>query len=244
MDRKQLLAGSMGLAAMAGFGAIRAKADGAPQDGATVPNSGKPLQAPAKGYIKVAFVIGPQLVAIDLIGPFTVFGSADGFTDRSQGFDVYSVAQSLQAYDLGDLFIAAKYTFENAPRPDVIVVPQQQHLPETIEYIRRSAPDADVVMSVCTGAFLVAEAGLFDGGRATTHHGAYDRFAQSFPRVTLVRGPRYVEDPNVSSSGGESSGIDLSLRVVERYYGRSIADSVAYSMEYRRTPRPTGVNDV
>jgi transcriptional regulator GlxA family with amidase domain len=126
----------------------------------------------------------------------------------------------------------------------VIVVPQQQHLPETIDYIRRSAPEADVVMSVCTGAFLVAEAGLFDGGRATTHHGGYDRFAQRFPKVMLVRGPRYVEDPNVSSSGGESCGIDLSLRVVERYYGRKIADAVAHSMEYRRTPRPTGPEDV
>lgn len=212
--------------------------------GAGIPNLGKPLHAPTNGYVKVAFVIGPQLVAIDLIGPFTVFGSADSFTSRSQGFDVYSVGPSVQPYDLGDLFVSAKYTFDNAPKPNVIVVPQQQHLPETIEYIHRRAPEADVVLSICTGAFLVAEAGLFDGGRATTHHGAYDRFAQRFPRVTLVRGPRYVEDPNVSSSGGESSGIDLSLRVVERYYGREIADKVAYSMEYRRTPRPTGVRDV
>jgi transcriptional regulator GlxA family with amidase domain len=126
----------------------------------------------------------------------------------------------------------------------VIVVPQQQRLPETIEYIRRSAAQADVVMSVCTGAFLVAAAGLFDGGRATTHHGAYDRFARSFPSVTLVRGPRYVEDPKVASSGGESCGIDLSLRVVERYYGHGVADNVAYGMEYRRTPRPTALRDV
>jgi transcriptional regulator GlxA family with amidase domain len=241
MQRRQLLSSAVALAGAVGLpAAARASAP----DSAAVPDRGKPLQAPAKGYIKVAFVIGPQLVAIDLIGPFTVFGSADGFTDRSQGFDVYSVSASTQPYDIGDLFVGAKYTFDDAPKPNVIVVPQQQHLPETIDYIRRSAPEADVVMSVCTGAFLVAEAGLFDGGRATTHHGGYDRFAQRFPKVMLVRGPRYVEDPNVSSSGGESCGIDLSLRVVERYYGRKIADAVAYSMEYRRTPRPTGPEDV
>jgi transcriptional regulator GlxA family with amidase domain len=242
MQRGQLLSSALALAGAAG---LRAAAAGTPtRDVAAVPDRGKPLQAPSKGYVKVAFVVGPQLVAIDLIGPFTVFGSADGFTDRSQGFDVYSVAASTQPHDIGDLFVAAKYTFDDAPKPNVIVVPQQQHLPETIEYIRLSAPGADVVMSVCTGAFLVAEAGLFDGGRATTHHSGYDRFAQRFPKVTLIRGPRYVEDPDVSSSGGESSGIDLSLRVVERYYGRKIADEVAYGMEYRRTPRPTGPNDV
>jgi transcriptional regulator GlxA family with amidase domain len=241
MQRRQLLSSAVALAGAVG---LPAAAKTSAPDSAAVPDRGKPLQAPAKGYIKVAFVIGPQLVAIDLIGPFTVFGSADGFTDRSQGFDVYSVSASTQPYDIGDLFVGAKYTFDDAPKPNVIVVPQQQHLPETIDYIRRSAPEADVVMSVCTGAFLVAEAGLFDGGRATTHHGGYDRFAQRFPKVMLVRGPRYVEDPNVSSSGGESCGIDLSLRVVERYYGRKIADAAAYSMEYRRTPRPTGPDDV
>jgi transcriptional regulator GlxA family with amidase domain len=243
MQRKQLLVNSLALAGMAGLGASRA-AGSAPLDEATAPYLGKPLHAPAKGYVKVAFVIGPQLVAIDLIGPFTVFGSADGVVPSGQGFDVYSVAETRNAYDLGDLFIQSRYTFDDAPTPNVIVVPQQAHSPATIEYIRRSASGADVTMSICTGAFLVAEAGLFYGGRATTHHSAYDRFARTFPDVTLIRGPRYVEDPNVSSSGGESSGIDLSLRVVERYYGEAVADSVAYGMEYRRTPRPVSVKDV
>ncbi|HVR47418.1 MAG TPA: DJ-1/PfpI family protein [Candidatus Binatia bacterium] len=243
MQRKQLLLGSLVLAGMAGLSASRA-AGRAPLDEATAPDLGKPLHAPAKGYVKVAFIIGPQLVAIDLIGPFTVFGSADGVVPSGQGFDVYSVAETRNRYDLGDLFIQSRYTFDDAPTPNVIVVPQQAHSPATIDYIRRSASGADVTMSICTGAFLVAEAGLLDGGRATTHHGAYDRFARTFPNVTLIRGPRYVEDPNVSSSGGESSGIDLSLRVVERYYGGAVADSVAYGMEYRRTPRPVSVKDV
>ena len=65
-----------------------------------------------------------------------------------------------------------------------------------------------------------------------------------FPKVTLICGPRYVENRNVSSSGGESSGIDLALRVVERYYGSQVAKDTAYNMEYRRTPRPQSVDDV
>jgi hypothetical protein len=111
MQRRQLLSSAVALAGAVGLpAAARASAP----DSAAVPDRGKPLQAPAKGYIKVAFVIGPQLVAIDLIGPFTVFGSADGFTDRSQGFDVYSVSASTQPYDIGDLFVGAKYTFDDA----------------------------------------------------------------------------------------------------------------------------------
>ena len=126
----------------------------------------------------------------------------------------------------------------------VLVVPMQKSLPSTIAWIRKASAGADVTMSVCTGAFLVAKAGLFDGLRATTHHGGYDAFEQWYPKVTLVRGPRYVEEGDVSSSGGESSGIDLALRVVERYHGRDVANAAAYNMEYRRTSRPQDTNDV
>jgi transcriptional regulator GlxA family with amidase domain len=110
--------------------------------------------------------------------------------------------------------------------------------------VKAAGARADATLSICTGAFIVAKAGLFDGLSATTHHNRYDEFERSFPAVTLVRGARYVEERNVSSSGGESSGIDLALRVVERYYGAATARAVAYNLEYRRTDRPLSVRDV
>lgn len=113
-----------------------------------------------------------------------------------------------------------------------------------LNMLKRAAPGADVTMSVCTGAFVAARAGLFVGLAATTHHGGYDAFAQMFPRMRLVRGVKYVENATVSSSGGETSGIDLALRVVERYYGAGVARSAAYNMEYRRTARPQGPAEV
>jgi len=93
-------------------------------------------------------------------------------------------------------------------------------------------------MSVCTGAFLVAKAGLFDGLEATTHHGAYDSFQQMYPSVHL--------DPRAALRGAAQCivigrrvvRIDLALRVVERYYGANVANAAAYNMEYRRTTRP------
>ena len=89
-------------------------------------------------------------------------------------------------------------------------------------------------MSVCTGAFVLGQAGLLAGKRATTHHDFHDRFAAQFPDVTLERGLRFVESaPNLATAGGLTSGIDLALRVVERYFGRDVAQRTAAYMEYQ-----------
>ncbi len=211
----------------------------------SVPNLGKPLRPPAHGPVQVGFVIGPELVAIDLFGPWTAFGSA--MSANMMGpplFNLYTVSASTEPLDVDGMKVQPEYAFENVPQPHVLVVPMQKSLPATIAYIKHASIRADVTMSVCTGAFLVAKAGLFDGLRATTHHDGYDTFAKWYPHVTLIRGPRYVENPSVSSSGGESCGIDLGLRVVDRYYGTEMAKSAAYSMEYRRTRRPLSIDDV
>jgi transcriptional regulator GlxA family with amidase domain/YHS domain-containing protein len=88
-------------------------------------------------------------------------------------------------------------------------------------------------MSVCTGAFVLARTGLLSGKAATTYHGAFVRFANEFPDIHLKRGARFVEDGNLATAGGLSSGIDLALRVVERYFGREAAQRTAYDMEYQ-----------
>ena len=89
-------------------------------------------------------------------------------------------------------------------------------------------------MSVCTGAFQLAKAGLLKGKPATTHHDFTDRLAASFPDVQVRRGLRFVESsPRLATAGGLSSGIDLALRVVERYYGRETAAKTAAYMEYQ-----------
>lgn len=158
--------------------------------------------------------------------------------DAMTAFNTYTVAPSMHDADLGGLRVRPDYTFENAPQPNVVVVPATTNLPESIAWVKKASANADITMSICTGAFLVAKTGLFDGQYATTHHDAYDRFAQEFPKVKLVRGPRYVEDRLVASAGGETSGIDLGLRVVERYFGPAAARSSAESMEHIRTTRP------
>jgi YHS domain-containing protein len=88
-------------------------------------------------------------------------------------------------------------------------------------------------MSVCTGAYVLAKTGVLSGKSATTFHRAYEDFAMEFPDIHLKRGARFVEDGNLASSGGLTSGMDLAFRVVERYFGREVAEETAYNIEYQ-----------
>jgi transcriptional regulator GlxA family with amidase domain len=92
---------------------------------------------------------------------------------------------------------------------------------------------ADVTMSVCTGAFLLAATGLLKGLEATTHHDFYDRFTSRFPDVKLRRGARFVEQGKLMTCGGLTSGVDGALRIVDRYFGRDVAKQTARYMEYQ-----------
>ncbi|HEX5274414.1 MAG TPA: DJ-1/PfpI family protein [Candidatus Rubrimentiphilum sp.] len=236
------------LITIAGIAGGLAASSAVPTAAAPLPNAGKPLSPPPKGPIRVGFIIGPGLVAIDWIGPWQAFGDAYLGTVMDMSgpslFDYYAMTETGEPTIMDGAKIGPQYSFANAPQPHVLVVPGQRGSAAAVAYIKNAGPRADVTMSVCTGAFLVARAGLFDGLKATTHHTAYDEFEKAFPKVTLIRGAKFVENASVSASGGESSGIDLALRVIERYYGEQASKNAAYNMEYRRTARPQSINDV
>ncbi len=120
------------------------------------------------------------------------------------------------------------------PQPKVIVIPAQNNdSPAVLDWVRKASQTADVTMSVCTGAFLLAKTGLLDGKSATTHHNSYKIFERQFPKITLKRGARFVEEGKLASAGGLTSGMDLAMRVVERYFGREEAEKDAFYMEYQ-----------
>ena len=134
----------------------------------------------------------------------------------------------------GGMKIVPNYTFQTAPAPKVVVIPAQAApTPAMLDWVRSVTKATDVTMSVCTGAFLLAETGVLDGKSATTFHEAYARFEANYPDIHLKRGARFVEDGNLASAGGFSSGIDLAIRVIERYFGRKAAESTAYALEYQ-----------
>jgi len=193
-----------------------------------------PLQPPAHGAIPVPFVVSEGAVVIDFAGPWEVF--QDVHSAEGVGFfHLYTVAETTKPVTASaGLKIVPDYTFQTAPAPKVIVIPAQNgESPAMLEWICKSAKTADVTMSVCTGAYVLAKTGLLSGKAATTHHSAYKEFATEFPDIQLKRGARFVEAGSLASAGGLSSGIDLALRVVERYYGRARAEQTADMMEYQ-----------
>lgn len=194
-----------------------------------------PLQPPAQGCIPVAFLLSDNAVMIDFGGPWEVFCNVSVPGRDGVLFQLYTVgATEAPITTYGGMKIVPNYTIANAPAPKVIVVPAQTVSdPAVLDWLRQASRTADLTMSVCTGAFILAHAGLLDGKSAVTHHGAFKEFAMSFPRVALKRGARFVEEGNIATAGGLSSGIDLALRVVERYFGRAVASNTAYAMEYQ-----------
>ena len=199
-----------------------------------------PLPAPAHGNIPVAFVISQGTVMIDFAGPWEVFNnvmipSRGSSIEDQMPFQTYAVAESLKPVSFsGGVKMEPNFTFANAPAPKVVVIPAQNGASKAMsDWIVRVTKATDVTMSVCTGAFVLASTGLLNGKPATTHHSAYRSFEIQFPDVKVQRGVRFVEDKNVATSGGLSSGIDLALHVVDRYFGRKVATDTAYNLEYQ-----------
>jgi transcriptional regulator GlxA family with amidase domain len=237
MNRRDLLTAAAAAALMtaqtsSAFGAAEGTAH-------SEPKSIKPLTPPPKGKIPVAFLVSTDAQVIDFAGPWEVFQDVHvlsrGTTmDEWMPFDLFTVAESTTPIRAtGGLKIVPNHDFASAPTPRLIVIPaQQEPSAATKEWLKKTAPLTDVTMSVCTGAFVLGRAGLLSGQAATTHHDFYDKFAEAFPDVQLKRGVRFVENDKISTAGGLTSGIDLALHVVERYFGADVAQRTAVFMEH------------
>jgi transcriptional regulator GlxA family with amidase domain len=196
----------------------------------------KKLTPPAEGQIPVAFTISRGATMIDFAGPWEVFqdvmlGTGNNMRSAFRLFTVSDKTEPIESS--GGMKIVPDYTFDTAPTPKVVVIPAQAGSKALHEWLRKIVDSTDVTMSVCTGAFQLGRAGLLSGKEATTHHDFLDQFAKAFPDVKLKRGLRFVEGPKISTAGGLTSGIDLALRVVERYFGRPTAEQTAFYMEYQ-----------
>jgi transcriptional regulator GlxA family with amidase domain len=200
------------------------------------------LEPPVQGHIRVAIALSEGATMIDFAGPWEVFQDThvpDRGTsmEEQMPFELYTVAATREPiHTSGGMVVTPDYTFADAPTPQVIVVGAQRGTPELQEWLKAMRPRVDVLASVCTGAFQLAKAGLLDGKEATTHHDFFDRFEKVNPKVKLVRSRRFVDsDDVVCTAGGLSSGIDLALHIVDRYYGHDVAAKTAEYMEYHGT---------
>ena len=239
MNRRELLEMSVGLGTAAALlGSLSTKAAQAEPSASNARAAAtlNPLRPPAEGDIPVAFLISDDAVVIDFAGPWEVFESVNVLgRSPARPFRPYTVAETTAPiHASGGMTITPNYSFASAPMPKVLVIPAQSDPTDAvIAWVRNVTRTSDVTMSVCTGAFLLAKTGLLNGKAVATHHSAYADLAMAFPDLRVKRGARFVESGNLASSGGLSSGIDLALHVVERYFGRAIALSTADNLEYQ-----------
>ena len=242
---KKLLWTAVAVIAVLDCAVYVSRAAKAPDKVATSTAQTTPLKPPAKGPINVAFVISEGANVMDIAGPWEVFSDAmltskgkpwheaDG-DDMTMPFNTYTVSDSLKPVNAANgLMIVPNYSFETAPKPQVIVIPAQGGRSDAQKaWLLSNSAMADVTMSVCTGASMLAKYGLLDGLTATTHHMYAANMQKQYPAVHFVSGTRFVENGKVATAGGLTSGIDLALHVVERYYGRQVAQVTADFLEY------------
>ncbi|UUZ92600.1 DJ-1/PfpI family protein [Paenibacillus sp. P25] len=184
-----------------------------------------------------AILIFENVEPLDFAGPFEVFITA---SNRGKDLHVYTVAEHNRSINaMGNLSINPSYTITNCPKPDIVIIPggwgarKEMHNETIINWIRESATHAEILLSVCTGALLVAKAHLLDGLKLTTNRLAINELKEIAPAsAVILEETRYVDNGKIVFSAGVSAGIDASIHVVERLFGEDRALNIARMMEY------------
>jgi cyclohexyl-isocyanide hydratase len=183
----------------------------------------------------VGIVVFDDVEELDFTGPLEVFGSAAKLDHDS--FRVFTVGVGKKnVKGVNGLQAVADYTLDTCPRVDILVVPggrgtrRLMHDSGLLRFVQEASKTGELVTSVCTGALILASAGLLEGKKATTHHSALEELAK-FPKVEVVK-RRYVRQGKVITAAGISAGIDMALFVVRSLHGPGLARDAQADMEY------------
>ena len=203
-----------------------------------------------KAIHRVGILMFDGVEALDFAGPFEVFTTATRMQarlapDADAPFAVRSVSReggTVQAR--AGLVVQVDHAFADAPGFDLLLVPggvvsAALACQDTRAWIARVAPTCEIVASVCTGAFLLAAAGVTGDAPLTTHWEDIAELREAWPELTVVEGVRWVEYGRVISSAGIAAGIDMSLHLVERLTGRALAERTARQMDVRWMDTPS-----
>jgi len=185
--------------------------------------------------VRVAVVVTELATLIDFAGPWQAFVQLNRVHGKPP-FQVFTVSTSRKPIRLsGGLIVVPEYTLKTAPSPDIVLVPAlgSGDCSTIIHWIREIHRRGKVILSVCTGAFQFAEAGILDGKTATTNHEALGMLRQGYPAVHVVGGFRFVRSsPTVYTAGGLTAGMDLAIHIVGRILGAPTARALVRRLEY------------
>lgn len=191
---------------------------------------------------RIAIYVFPNMEVLDFAGPFEVFTTASRVSSRDEPgddalFEVYTVAHLDGVVKArAGLRILPDYNLANCPQPDLLLIPggvvtAELDNFEVISWVKHLSTSTSVTASVCTGAFILAKAGLLTGRCATTHWEDIEELRSAFPSIQVVENKRWVDEGPVVSSAGIAAGIDMSLHLVARFAGEALAQATAHQMD-------------
>lgn len=190
----------------------------------------------------VGILIFDDVEVLDFCGPFEVFSVARPVgepSDDQRLFQVLTIAEEPRTVRCrGGLLVQPHATTSDCPPLDLLIVPggqgtrRERHNLPLLQWIAARDAATELIASVCTGAFLLAETGLLDGRRATTHWASVEWMRETYPAVTMLADARVVDEGHIVTSAGISAGIDMSLHLVARLHGAPVAEWTARHMEY------------
>lgn len=190
----------------------------------------------------VAILIYPDVEVLDFAGPFEVF-SVSSQLNEHRHFDVSLVAADRAPLaSINGMRVCANRTYDECPAPDILVLPGGDgsraalHDQALMQWVDAAVPRTELVMSVCSGARILAALGHLRDLQVTTHHEVFDSLAELEPTARLCRDARFVDTGHIVTSAGISAGIDASLHVVARLLGAAEALRTAKYMEYHWVP--------
>jgi len=191
--------------------------------------------------MNIGIYIYDEAEVLDFSGPFEVFSTATRVANTSGTFTVFLVSETGGTVTArGGYEINARYSFSDHPPIDVLIIVGGVHMREmkklkVLHWIKEQSIKSKIVASVCTGAFLLAEAGVLSSQNVTTHWEDIPALRESYPNLKVIENQRWVDEGSIVTSGGISAGIDMSLHLVSKIHGVGLAEKTARQMEFEWT---------
>ncbi|MED2788352.1 DJ-1/PfpI family protein [Bacillus thuringiensis] len=179
-----------------------------------------------------------EVEVLDFAGPFEVFSVTE--VNEEKTFTVYTVSENGEMITARNgLKVQPDYSIENLPPVDILIIPGGLGAREyeikneiVIKWIRQQMKEVKLMTSVCTGALLLAKAGLLAGLKATTHWASIEKFKNEFQNVEVIENVKFVDEGHIITSAGISAGINMAFHIVKNLLGVHVAEDTAKRMEY------------
>lgn len=188
--------------------------------------------------MNIGIYIYDDAEVLDFSGPFEVFSVASRFLEDDKKFNVFLISEKENTVTArGNYRINSHYTFENHPKIDILIVVGGVHTNEVqktnvIEWVKTQSQKSTIIASVCTGAFLLAQANVITTHTVTTHWEDIADLKKDYPSLNVVNDVRWVDEGNILTSAGISAGIDMSLHLVSKVHGLKLANQTAKQMQF------------